>query len=300
MKLVGRALGEDLTSTRNSFLITYNEVSSNLLDNYANAQVAFSLRKLRAAYTGAAIRVQNSGGTQADIGFDSNGDLDTASLALHVGSGTGFVVTWYDQSGNGRDATQSTQSLLPRITITGTLQTANSKPAVYFDDDRLDTSAFSPNPNGAYNLAYVTQYDSVSVGATAANSWSSTSTTQNYQHLMMSNAKLRFAVRYSNGALPRPDSTGTFTSNTQIISTATFATGTCEAYYNGTQESDKFSQSLTGTPNNNNRITRLGQYSHTGLTPLRGYIQEFIVFSNSTALDADALSTDINTYYGAF
>ena len=62
MKLCGLALGEDLTSTRNSFLITYNEVSSNLLDNYANAQVAFSLRKLRAAYTGSAIRVENGSG----------------------------------------------------------------------------------------------------------------------------------------------------------------------------------------------------------------------------------------------
>jgi len=36
------------------------------------------------------------------------------------------------------------------------------------------------------------------------------------------------------------------------------------------------------------------------LTPLRGYIQEVIVWSNSTALDADAISTDINDYYGAF
>lgn len=300
MKLCGLALGEDLTSTRNSFLITYNEVSSNLLDNYANAQVAFSLRKLRAAYTGSAIRVENGSGTQADIGFDSNGDLDTASLALHVGSGTGLVVTLYDQSGNGRDATQSTQSLLPRITISGTLQTVNGKPAIYFDDDRLDTSAFSPNPNGAYNFAVVNQYDSVTSGMGTANSWSSTSTLQNYQHNLLATSKLRFGVRYSDGAFPRPDSTGTFSNNTQIISTATFATGTCVAYYNGTQESDKFSQSLTGNPNNNSQITRLGQMSHNGLLPLRGYIQEVIVFSNSTALDADALSTDINTYYGAF
>jgi hypothetical protein len=300
MKLCGLALGEDLTSTRNSFLITYNEVSSNLLDNYANAQVAFSLRKLRAAYTGAAIRVQNSGGTQADIGFDSNGDLDTASLALHVGSGTGLVVTWYDQSGNGRNATQATQSLLPRITISGTLQTANGKPAVYFDDDRLDTSAFSQNPNGAYNFAVVNQYDSVTSGMGTANSWSSTSTLQNYQHNLLSTSKLRFGVRYSDGAFPRPDSTGTFSNNTQIISTATFATGTCVAYYNGTQEGDKFSQGLTGTPNNNSQITRLGQMSHNGLLPLRGFIQEVIVWSNSTALDADAISTDINDYYGAF
>ena len=33
---------------------------------------------------------------------------------------------------------------------------------------------------------------------------------------------------------------------------------------------------------------------------LRGYIQEFVYFSNSAVLDADAISTDVNDYYSAF
>ena len=73
-----------------------------LLDLFPGAAAAFSLRKLRAAYTGAAIRVRRSSDdAEQDIGFDANNDLDTAALLAFVGSGDGFAVTMYDQSLNG-------------------------------------------------------------------------------------------------------------------------------------------------------------------------------------------------------
>ena len=87
-----------------------------LLEDYPGAAAAYSVRKLRGAYTGDALRVrEDSGNTEADIGFDANGDLDTAAIASHCGSANGFVVTWYDQSGNGNDLTQSTASDQPEI-----------------------------------------------------------------------------------------------------------------------------------------------------------------------------------------
>ena len=117
---------------------------------------------------------------------------------------------------------------------------------------------------------------------------------------MLANAKMRFAVRYSGNSLPRPDSTATFTAGTQIISTATFATGSCEAFYNGTNELDKFSQNLNANPNNNSRAMALGTRSDNGAAPLRGTLQDSIVFSNSTAHDAEDLSDELNDYYSAF
>lgn len=56
-----------------------------LLDTYINAAVAYSLRKLRTAYTGSSIRVRRSSdNAEQDIAFSGN-DLDTTSLLDFVG-----------------------------------------------------------------------------------------------------------------------------------------------------------------------------------------------------------------------
>jgi hypothetical protein len=57
-----------------------------LLDAYSGGSAAFSLRKLRAAYTGSAIRVRRaSDNAEQDIGFVNN-QLDTGSLSSFAGS----------------------------------------------------------------------------------------------------------------------------------------------------------------------------------------------------------------------
>jgi hypothetical protein len=101
-----------------------------LLDLYPSAAVAYSLRKLRTAYSGNAIRVRRSSdNTEQNIGFVDN-VLDTASLLTFVGANNGFVTTWYDQSGNARNATNATAAGQPRIVNAGVLDTLNSKPSI--------------------------------------------------------------------------------------------------------------------------------------------------------------------------
>ena len=285
-----------------SFIVTYSEVSDRVLDNYAGGQAAFSLRKLRAGYTGNCIKVRRSSdNTTQDIGF-SGTDLDTAALLTFCGGGDGFLHTWFDQSTAGRNAVNTSTGEQPQIVSSGSVIQVNGKPAVEFDgsNDTLLTSAFGPNPSGAYNLAVVHEHNVVNVGQQLGSSWSGTQSTQNFISQMMANAKLRFAVRYNNNQLPRPDSTATFSAGTQIISTATFAHGSCEAFYNGTNELDKFSANVSANPNNNSRAMALGTRSHDGAAPLRGTLQEYIVFSNGTAHDAEDLSDELNTHYSAF
>ena len=112
-----------------------NQLNRAILDQLSvQGAAAYSLRKLRNAYTGNAIRVRRSSdNAEADIGFASNGDLDTAALLAHVGSGNGFVTTWYDQSGNARNATQATAANQPQIVSNGAIETQNGKPALRFD-----------------------------------------------------------------------------------------------------------------------------------------------------------------------
>ena len=85
----------------NPFLQFGADSFTGILDTYTGATVAYSLRRLSSSYTGALIRVrEDSGNTQTDIGYDSNGDLDTAAIASHCGANNGYIVKWYDQSGN--------------------------------------------------------------------------------------------------------------------------------------------------------------------------------------------------------
>jgi Alpha-L-arabinofuranosidase B, catalytic/Concanavalin A-like lectin/glucanases superfamily len=92
-----------------------------LLSITANA--AWSVRKVRSAYAGNCIKVRRSSDNATqNIGFVA-GVLDTASMLTFVGAGNGFIDTWYDQSGNGYNATQATAANQPRIVTSGALNT---------------------------------------------------------------------------------------------------------------------------------------------------------------------------------
>jgi hypothetical protein len=96
-----------------------------------SAAAAYSLRQVRSAYTDPTIRVRRStDNAEADIGFTASGDLDTTTLLTFVGSGNGFVTTWYDQSGNGRNATQTDSNRQPRIVSNGVIETQNGRPTI--------------------------------------------------------------------------------------------------------------------------------------------------------------------------
>jgi len=94
---------------------------------------AYSLRKMRTAYSGAAIRVRRSSdNVEADIGFTAGGVMDEAALLAHVGAGDGYVVTFYDQGTGAAHFTQATTTLQPRIVLAGVVEKVNSVPAVRF------------------------------------------------------------------------------------------------------------------------------------------------------------------------
>jgi hypothetical protein len=110
---------------------TTSAAVSLLLDTYGSASLAVSVRKLSSTYTGSCMRIRRtSDSAETDIGFDSNGDLDTAAIAAHCSGSTGLVVTLYDQSGNGNDLTQSVGTYQPTIYNGASVLTENGKPII--------------------------------------------------------------------------------------------------------------------------------------------------------------------------
>jgi hypothetical protein len=267
-----------------------------LLDTYP-AAAAYSLRKLRTAYTGAAIRVRRSSdNTETDIGFVGN-DLDTASLLSFVGAGNGFVTTWYDQQGS-FNVTQSTLANQPRIVNAGTLESKGGLPAVKFDGsndflsnhaaaflDVVSTSYFSVSSNnvtGVISCIHI-QY---SVNNNSIRTFCDTRTTGGgYRNLIVAN---NLSTNYFADLSALNGST-----NQRLLSSFIDASKNMSAFDNGNTGG---TATYTGTTGNNG--LRLG--SQIAASFLNGYIQEFIAFNTDESANRTAIESNINTYYAIY
>lgn len=119
---------------------------------------AYSLRQLRQLYAGPCLRVRNNtNNAEGDVAFYGY-SVRTSSVVTITAAGTsGYsigqtmtlatfastndvrVKTWYDQSGNGRDATQGTNGYQPALMTAGAFETENGLPIIVCDgtDDTL-------------------------------------------------------------------------------------------------------------------------------------------------------------------
>lgn len=233
------------TNTADSVSADSNTVAilATLLDLYPNAAAAYSVRLLRGAYYGSpAIRVRRSNdNAEQDIGFTASGDLDTSALTTFVGANSGFVVTWYDQSGNAMNMTQTTPSAQFQIVNSGSLITKNGKAAPLI----IDSSTGS-----------VAQFMLMPVWHTASQSqlWSFTVNSQNIpsangNYIMGSAPNNRgFILMFLNGLFR----TGTIRSTTSIGNSA-------GAYTNGVtfQRTDRANRTNITTWNNGTQVINI-------------------------------------------
>lgn len=114
-----------------------------ILDDYPGAAAAYSLRLLNTDYTGDAVTVRRaSDNTTTNIGF-VDGELDVDALNTFCSGTDGFVTVWFDQSGNGNDAANTTASEQPKIfdSVDGVIL-ENGKAAIEFGSSISLRSAF--------------------------------------------------------------------------------------------------------------------------------------------------------------
>lgn len=107
-----------------------------LLDTYTGAVGAYALDYLSSSYSGDVVELRRSG-DDALAGFTPTelGD-GTATAWVAAGGGTelGYVRTWYDQSGNSNDASQSSDGRQPLLVQSG----AVNADGLYFAESRND------------------------------------------------------------------------------------------------------------------------------------------------------------------
>jgi len=268
----------------NGFIVPAGGSNNLLLDSYPNAAVAYSLRKLSSTYSGNAIRVRRSSdNTEQNIGFVNN-VLDTASLLTFCGAGNGRITTWYDQSGNVKDAIQATATAQPIIVSSGNLVLSNGKVAVLgdgVDDTLLNATLSLSNPTSIFTV--------VDKGGTSGNF----GLFNNLNNLAGAfTLTLNGYNFYQNGASQTP----VYANNNQSLLVAkTSTTGTdWEFYGNNT--------AITGVQNIGTAIgTGVSLFDRNGgSSRVNMYMQEYIVWNSDQMANRAGIQTEINTYYNIY
>lgn len=251
-----------------------------LLDDYP-AQAAYSLRKLRTAYTGdcLVIRRESNNDTLA-IGWAGN-YMDTTAIANFCSGTTCRVRRWYDQSGNNRDLVQTTNASQPiiyqsgAILVRGTKKTIRGSSSTMFVNftrnqphtqtyvGTVNLNTFASDATNANNSAsFVNAASQIRIGGLSSNSFVGYTVNVNP-------ANYSLITGLWNGASSRLD-----------INTSTNNTGT------------------VGTDNANGLRIMSSGIGVSGFN--NGDIQETIIWTSNNTADWANIQADINSFYNIY
>jgi hypothetical protein len=256
-----------------------------LLDTYEGAAAAYSLRRLRSAYTGPAVRVRReSNNDELDIYFDGQGNLDTASLEAFCAGTNGFVKVWYDQGPGGNNTEQTVTANQPQIVASGSIIEENGKPAIEFDgsDDVISVLGITAFTNYYFAsvqtvLALKSGFGIVgSFSSGSGNGWGIRETSKLYN--------------YDANSLV-VSSTGAISTNEQFLFSSNCAS-TQDIYKNATQL-----VSVTGSLISHNDIV-LGSNGSSGFYNIT--MQEFVLYTSDQSSNRAGIETNINDFYNIY
>jgi hypothetical protein len=299
-------------------------VAANLiLDTYTGGAAAYSLRKLRTAYTGSAIRVRRSNdNSEQDIGFTSGGDLDTASLKTFVGANSGFITTWYSQGDSSAvNFTQTTAANQPRIVNAGTVERRSGKPSVFFDgsNDFMNVD----NSTAKFNFLHRAAPSQIS----AVTQFGTASDPNNYYVLLdangTSNSPRGITFFYDDRSfVPRNNMIVFFIAQSvlsinannyctpnqvnllSLLQKNNISTNLKEGrlYLNGGNEFIGTNSLGSGGETGNASFNlRLGRTANSSDGPLLGYVSEIIMWGGvDNTSNRTGIENNINTYYSIY
>ena len=275
---------------------------------WKDAAIIYSIRLVDVAYKGPLIKVRRS---SDDATLDiypviqlnlQDSIIDEAALLAFVGAGSGFIDTWYDQSGNGRNATQATTANQPRIVNAGVIDRINTRPTIFFDgtSDSLSISDTSISQNVGYLSIYQVVKWNI-VPTTARTSFSlATGVIGNPRFITQGTtaSKLRFATRRLDAdAIVNLDTTANITTNpTLFYNRAIYTVPSVQTYTNGTLSvSSTPAYGAGSTSNVASAGTRIGSNSAGAAQFFWGSMSEFILYNTA---ETTLLNVPIKAFYG--
>ena len=272
----------------NDYFGIYTPFTTGLLDDYGGAAAAYSLRRLSSTYTGPLIRVRRaSDNAEQDISADIEGNLNTGALAAFCSGTNGFVKTWYCQSGNGNDATQTTTADQPKIydSSTGVI-TENGIPAILSNGTTTKLANFSVSLTGDYFISLVSKLNTA-----GSNMWLGTTTTQGYFRAVDTGTSVTIRHNGETGGADFTVSVGT----TQLLHTAQRVSTTMHYAQNGVDNTttERATQGATFD------ITCLFD-GYNNQYEINGTMQEVVIYASDQSSNRTGIETNINDFYSIY
>ena len=264
-----------------------------LLDDYPGATWACSLRKLSSSYTGYCIKVRRSSdNTEQDIGFVGE-DLDTSALSSFCSGTDGFITTWYDQSGNSRNATQTTNANQPRIVLSGVIDTVSgigsSTPAIKFDGS-TDFLQFGSGLVSSFTQA--TAYTVAKTVSIGGGWWAFNDDGGGAAHHPWTDGN--GYENFGNNSRPGFSSAGKFVS--QHLYTVMSKTNDFQVFTNGASMYSNATNTVVFSTGN----VRLGTNFSANTYFYNGYFQEHILYPSDNLTDRSGIESNINAYFSVY
>jgi hypothetical protein len=263
---------------------------------------AYSLRRLLSAYSGPLVRVRRSSDdTTLDIGYNSDGTLDSVALLAFTGANNGFVDRWYDQTGGGKHLEQGSLTAQPSIVTAGVVNTLDSLPAVTFDgtNDYLTTATAGLFDAAAATMGLVFSGAAVSNSVVVGESNNGGGGAL-YRLLRSSTAAMN--VQATNGS-------GVSMWANSVSGDTTFDAAQHQVFYadSGSQINtwrDNVAKhvALAAVRSGTTPLTNLNVGAHlNGGTPanfLNGKVQELVLWNSNQSVDRAAITTAQKTFWG--
>ena len=219
-------------------------------------------------------------GTHLMFADGNTGSYTISDFEIVSHSSSGFVETWYDQSGNSEDAVQATAGSQPKIVNAGDLVVLSGVPALLFDESFFVAAGFAFSPSGDF-LA-------VTVSKLSSNNFIDTRDGGS-DGFFIQQGSSAFRYRYNgDGSI---DVSG---KDEHIIATAELNGTTLTAYKNGSSAgTDTVTAGLSTT-----EALSIGKVAFSSANALSGSVQEIILYDTDKSANRATLETDIISHYG--
>ena len=203
-----------------------------------------------------------------------------------------YVTTWYDQSGNGNNATQATTAAQPLLILAGLINTSNGLPALSFDgnNDKLSAGNGWFPTSGAYLAAGVLEYE----GSAGDDSclFGTGGSLNGFWYINTDFGTATDQARVFNDAEVFVGSS--LLSAGQVLYTFYKSGDTEGAYYNGVDDG-----SGTRTTTNTDNDFTIGSHP-TSARLFTGNIQELVVYASDQSANRTKIEKSINDYYNIY
>ena len=233
----------------------------------------------------------------------NTGSYTISNFAVTSHKTDGFVETWYDQSGNGRDITQGTAGNQPAIVRNGgQVKSENLLPSVSFADNdvTLEREEFLSGQLSAYFLVYDAEAGDSGVAQVVfrqGNNYRLSSAVQ-------TNGKVRGQIRDGGGDALNLDSGGDLATGGTILQSTFIRARGADGFINYAQGANEVKGDSTDIEDTDFAAADTGDFA-LGANPggafdFKGEIQEAIFFESDLFTDKSTIETELNNHYNAF